>query len=147
MDMRKLFLIMALVVGILTASARDTYSHDVNVLPKAAQTILQNNFKAKVSHIKIEKTLGSISEYDVVLNDGTEITFDSKGNWKEVEVSSNKAVPSALVPPEILSYVKQHQKNSAIVGIEKNRTNYEVELANGDEMKFDTAGKFLRYDD
>ena len=145
--MRKLFLIMALVVTILTASARDTYSHDVGVLPVAAQTILKNNFKAKVSHIKIDKTLGKVSEYDVVLTDGTEVSFDSKGNWKEVEVGVNKSIPSALVPAEIRNYVKQHQKNSPIVGIEKNRSGYEIELANGVEMKFNSDGKFLRYDD
>lgn len=145
--MKKLLLILALTVGIFTASARDSYSRNVTDLPSAAQVVLKNSFKAKVSHIKIEKELGRVSEYDVVLTDGSEITFDKSGNWKEVEVRAAASVPDAFVPAAIRTYVKQNQKNTRIIGIEKKRNGYEVELSNGVEMKFDSAGKFLRYDD
>ncbi|MBD5222607.1 MAG: hypothetical protein HDS71_00915 [Bacteroidales bacterium] len=145
--MKKILLIFAVLIGVFTASARDKYSHDVATLPVAARTILKNNFKADVAHIKIEKSLGSIKEYEVVLNDGSEITFDSKGNWKDVEVRGNASVPSGLVPDAITAFVKKNHKNCTITGLEKNRTNYEVELSNGVEMKFSTDGKFLRYDD
>lgn len=145
--MKKLFLIMAVIACIFTATARDTYSRDVTVLPAAAQTMIKNNFKAKVSHIKIEKELGRISEYDVVLTDGAEITFDKNGNWKDVEVKKGSSVPDAFVPAQIKTYIKQNQKNCEVVGIEKSRAGYEVELANGVEMKFNSEGKFLRYDD
>ncbi len=145
--MKHILLIVALIAGIFTASARDTYSRDVAVLPPAAQTILKSTFKSDVNHIKIEKELGRISEYDVVLNDGSEITFDKNGNWKEVEVRSGKSVPDAFVPESMKSYIKQNQKNSPIVGIEKKRGGYEVELDNGVEMKFDSKGNFVRYDD
>lgn len=134
-------------LGVLSVSARDNYSHDVNVLPVAAQTILKNNFKAQVNHIKIEKEWGKIREYEVILTDGSEISFDSKGNWKDIEVRKNASVPSALVPKAISTYVKQNQKKVNITGIEKNRNGYEVELSNGVEMKFNSEGKFLRYDD
>lgn len=145
--MKRLLLIMALLVGIFSASARNNYSHDVNILPIAAQTILKNNFKSGVSHIKIEKDWGKVSEYDVVLTDGSEITFDKNGNWKDVEVKVGNSVPSVFVPSAIQAYVKENQKKTKIVGIEKNRSGYEVELSNGVEMKFNSEGKFLRYDD
>lgn len=138
---------MAMFAGIFSASARDTYSHDINILPVAAQTIVKNNFKADVNHIKIDKDWGRISEYDVILTDGTEITFDRNGNWKDIEVRRNSSVPSALIPGAISSFVKQNQKNTTITGIEKNRSGYDVELSNGVEMKFSSDGKFLRYDD
>lgn len=144
--MKKLLLILAVIVGVFSASARDKYSHDVKVLPMAAQTILKNNFKSEVSHIKIEKDWGQISEYDVVLTDGSEITFDSKGNWKDIEVRRSAVVPAKLVPAAISTYVKQNQKNAKITGIEHKRSGYDVELSNGVEMKFDADGKFLRYD-
>lgn len=145
--MKKLLFILAALIGVFSVSARDTYSHDIKDLPVAAQTIIKNNFKADVSHIKIEKEWGSVSEYDVVLTDGSEITFDSKGNWKDIEVGRNQSVPAKLVPDAIANYVKQNQKKANITGIEKKRSGYEVELSNGVEMKFDLAGKFLRYDD
>lgn len=84
--MKKILLIMAVIVGVFSASARDTYSGDVNVLPTAARTILKNNFKSDVNHIKIDKDFGRVSEYDVILNDGSEISFDRNGNWKDIEV-------------------------------------------------------------
>lgn len=145
--MKKILLILAVIVGVFSASARDTYSHDVKVLPVAAQTVLKNNFKADVSHIKIEKDWGRISEYDVVLTDGSEISFDSKGNWKDIEMRRDASVPKALVPAAITEFVKQNQKNAKVTGIEKKRSGYEVELSNGVEMKFNSDGKFVRYDD
>lgn len=144
--MKKLVILLAVILGIFTASARDNYSHDSAILPNSAQTILKNNFKAGVSHIKIEKDFGKIKEYDVVLNDGTEVTFDSHGNWKDIEVRQNASVPSTLVPKAISEYVKLNQKKVKITGIEKNRSGYEVELSNGVEMKFNSEGQFLRYD-
>ena len=144
--MRRLLIILTMIVGVFTASARNNYSHDPGDLPNAAQTILKNYFKASVSHIKIEKDFGKIKEYDVVLTDGTEVTFDSHGNWKDIEVKQKASVPSSLIPKAISEYVKQNQKNVKITGIEKNRSGYEVELSNGVEMKFNSDGKFLRYD-
>lgn len=137
---------MALIAGVFSASARDTYSRDINVLPKAAQTSLANNFKAKVNHIKIDKELGRISEYDVVLTDGSEITFDRDGNWKDIEVKNGSSVPAKFIPATIAAYIKQNQKNASVVGIEKNRKGYEVELSNGVDMVFNSNGKFVRYD-
>lgn len=145
--MKKLMIMLAVIIGALSANARDNYSHNAADLPMSAQTILKNNFKAKVNHFKIEKDFGKIKEYDVILTDGTEVTFDSHGNWKDIEVKMKSAVPSAFIPQEIQSYVKLNQKNTKIIGIEKKRGGYEVELSNGVEMKFNSEGKFLRYDD
>lgn len=145
--MKKLLLIIAIVVGMVGyAAARDNYSHDASVLPQAAKTTIANNFKGKVSLVKTEKEFGSVKEYEVILTDGTEITFDKNGNWKDVEVNISKSVPSSIVPKAITDYVKKNQKNQRIVGLEKDRGGYEVELSNGVEMKFDTAGNFLKFD-
>lgn len=145
--MKKLLAFIIIITSVFAVSARDKISRNINVLPIAAQTVLKNNFKAGISFIKIDKNMmGSVDEYEVVLDDGSEITFDKNGNWKEVEVRSNKSVPSAFVLKEISNYVKQNQKNSKIVGIEKDRNGFTVDLANGVEIKFDKNGKFSRYD-
>lgn len=144
--MKKLLLILALVLCVGSMSARDRYTHDVKVLPVAAQTVIKNNFKAEVSHIKIDKEWGRVSEYDVILTDGTEITFDKSGNWKDIEVRGNGSVPSAFVPSGVAEYVKKNHKKTTIVGIEKKSSGYDVELSDGVEMKFNTQGRFLRYD-
>lgn len=139
--------VIAITFVTVAASARDKYVRNASVLPVAAQTTISNNFKAKVNVVKIDKDFGRVSEYDVVLTDGTEITFDRDGNWKEIEVGASKSVPSGLVPAAITDNVKKHQPKQKIVGIEKSSRGYDVELSNGVEMKFDTKGNFIRYDD
>lgn len=129
------------------ASARDQYAHDASVLPKGAQTTLTKNFKSKVSIVKIDKDFGRVSEYEVVMTDGSEITFDKDGNWKDVEVSASKSVPTGFIPAGVAAYIKANQKGQRVIGIEKNRGGYDVELSNGVEMKFDKQGNFIRFDD
>ncbi|MDE7345969.1 MAG: PepSY-like domain-containing protein [Muribaculaceae bacterium] len=145
--MKKLMLILAVLFGVMTASARDNYSHDVDVLPDAAKTVLSRNFKSDVSHIKIGKEFGKIRKYEVILTDGSEISFDKHGNWKDVEVGSTKSVPSGLIPSPIATFIDNNQSKAKVTGIEKNAYGYNVELSNGVDVKFSEKGKFLRYDD
>lgn len=146
--MKKILLLFAIILTLgLCASARGTYSHDAATLPEAARATVTSHFKAKISFIKTEKEMGRISEYEVVLTDGTEISFDRHGNWKNIETASNVAVPKALIPSTITDYVAKNHSGVKITGIEKERSGYEVELANGIDMKFDKDGKFIRYDD
>lgn len=98
--MKKLILCLLLLGGAYAVvSAKDTYAHDASVLPEAARYVIGKNFKSKVSVVKIDKDFGRVSEYDVTLSDGTEITFDRQGNWKDVETNVNSSVPSAFYPP------------------------------------------------
>lgn len=144
---KRLLIALAVIMSIsIAAVARDSYAHDASVLPKAAQSVLSKNFKAGVSVVKIDKDFGRVSEYEVILTNGTEITFDRDGNWKNVEVGGNATIPSAFIPSQIADYVRANMSGKKIVGIEKERSGYEVELSNGIDMKFDKNGQFVRYD-
>lgn len=145
--MKKILLAIALGLALMgSAEAKETISRDIAVLPAPARTILKNNFRAKVNIIKIDKTLSRINDYDVVLTDGSKIEFDAKGNWESVEMGAGKTVPNGFVPAAVRSYVNKNQPKATIVGIERDRKGYSVELSNGIDMKFDKAGKFLKYD-
>ena len=145
--MKKILLMLGLILGIsAVASAKDTYAHDDSVLPQAARTTIANNFKAKVSVVKIDKDFGRISEYEVILTDGTEISFDLNGNWENVETNKSKAVPSGFIPKAISDYVAKNQPGTRIVGIDKERNGYEIELSNGVDIKFNKDGQFIKYD-
>lgn len=148
--MKKILLSLAIALGLslgISAAARNNYSHDASVLPEAAKQVISKNFKAGVSVVKIDKDLGRISEYEVILTDGTEITFDRHGNWDNVEVNNSKTVPPSLVPTAIQTFVKKNFAGQRIVGLDKERNGYEVELSNGVDIKFDKQGQFVRYDD
>lgn len=145
--MKKILLVLSVVFGLaLVANARDNFSRDASTLPTAARETIKKNFKADISLIKTEKTLGRVSEYEVILNDGSEVTFDAKGNWKDIEAPAGKNVPDAMVPADALKYVKANHKNTKIVSIEREKGGYDIELSNGVDLKFDLNGKFLRYD-
>lgn len=145
--MKKLLFTIIALIGISSAAmAKDTYAHNGSVLPKAAQTVLANNFKAKVNLVKIDKDFGRASDYEVILTDGTEIKFDKNGNWENIEIGVNDTIPSYFIPKGISSYVRQNQPGQKIVGIDKERSGYDVELANGVEIKFNKDGQFIKYD-
>ena len=146
--MKKTMLLLAVMLcASFAMTARDVYSRNIKSLPAAAQSAIEQNFKAKVSIIEAEYRFGNIDEYEVTLTDGTEIIFDRSGNWKEVDVAPKKKVPSYFVPKTITDYIKEYNEGKRIVGIEKKRNTYEVELENGIEIIFDRAGRFVRYDD
>lgn len=145
--MKKILTLLAIIIaGFTMANASDTYTRDASALPAAARTLIANDFSAGISIVKIDKTMGRVDDYEVVLTDGTEIKFDRNGNWEEVEVAANKRVPDALIPAGIRNYVSDNQHGTRIVGIEKSRKGYEVTLSNGVEIKFNREGQFIRFD-
>ena len=126
--------------------AHNTYARDIKVLPSSAQSELKHNFDSNVSVIKIDKKLGLVKEYEVILDDGTEITYDSKANWTDIEVDPRQEVPSAYIPAKIAKFVKNSHRDSKIVGIEKDRKGYDVTLSNGIDIIFSPKGDFVKYD-
>lgn len=138
---------LLLAASATSLSAKDIYTHDTSVLPPAAKELIADNFRSKVSVIKVDKDFGRITDYEVTLTDGTEITFDRGGNWQSIETAPGKAVPSNLVLPHIRAYVKAHQQGARIVSIEKEGSAYDVDLSNGVDIKFSAQGNYLRFDD
>lgn len=141
-----LSIFVALILGLASAQARDVISRNVADLPASARTTLTKYFpKKSVNHIKIDKKLVGNTDYEVILNDGTEVDFDHNGNWKEIDMGSN-AVPEALLPKALVNYVRKNYKGTKIIGVDKKNNKYEIELSNGLDLEFDRAGNFLRID-
>lgn len=107
----------------------------VKELPAKAQTILSQHFKnQKVALATIEVGLLE-KNYDVVLNNGTKVEFDKNGNVTEVECKQ-EAVPTALIPKAINTYLQQTYPEYKVRKYEMKRNEYEVELNNGLEITF-----------
>lgn len=149
MKIKKFLLaITVLMAGCLAAVAGEKIYHDGAILPEAAKAMLTKNFKAGVSLVKVDSDFGRVSEYEVILTDGTEVSFDRSGNWKEVDTSIKKQVPSNLMPKAIVDYVKKNHNGTRIVGVEnKGSRGFEINLSNDIDLIFNADGKFLRYDD
>jgi len=143
----KLNLTICLIAGLifgLSANAQKTVIKK-EALPANAQAFLKTHFGSKKpSYILEDKEILS-TEYKVQFDNKTEIEFDKKGNWKEVDAKDNK-IPSSIVPKKIASYVKTNFPKEKITKIELGSSGYETKLTNGLELKFNLKGDFTKID-
>jgi len=146
--MKKLIAILVMAMAVLQVTvARDVVTRDVTKLPNNAREVIKTNFpQSEISYIKIDTETFRSKIYEVTLTDGTELEFDKKGSWIEIDCKKGK-VPSIFVPANITQYITQNFPNQFIVKIEKDRRGYDVELSNDLDVKFDTKGNFMRLDD
>ncbi len=143
----KLNLTICLIAGLifgLSANAQKTVIKK-EALPANAQTFLKTHFGSKKpSYILEDKEILS-TEYKVQFDNKTEIEFDKKGNWKEVDAKDNK-MPSSIIPKKIASYIKANFPKEKITKIELGSSGYETKLTNGLELKFNLKGDFIKID-
>ena len=119
----------------MAANAGNDKPISVNALPAKDQTLLNNHFNSqKVMLATIESGVVSRS-YDVVLQNGTKLEFDKKGNLTEINCKQG-IVPALLIPQAIKNYLKDNYAGQSVKKIEMNKNEYEVELANGLDLTF-----------
>ena len=115
-------------------------------LPAQAQAFVKQYFATeRVQYVTLDKGVVS-DEYKVVFESGKRVEFDGAGNWVEVDCR-NEAVPAAIIPKQIASYVAQHHHNHTIVELKRERHEWEAKLSNGRELTFDKRGKLVDVDD
>lgn len=129
----------------MAANAGNDKPIAVNALPAKAQTLLSNHFNnQKVMLATIESGVVSRS-YDVVLQNGTKLEFDKKGNLTEVDCKQD-IVPAQLIPQAIRNYLKDNYAGQSVKKIEINKNEYEVELANGLDLTFNKHFQLIDID-
>lgn len=137
--------VAGLSAGQLAAASEITT--DISRLPKPAQEFAAKAYpNAKVVGIEIETSLAKPVEYDATLSDGGKIEFNASGEWTKIE-SKFSGVPASLLPETAAAHVEGRYGGQKIKSVSKKRFGWEVDLLNGLELKFDTAGKFIGVDD
>ena len=127
------------------AQAQAAPATTVQGLPDAITAFIKQHFpNAQVVGVEPDHDHGGL-EYDVYLNDGTQIDFDANNQWDQVE--SMKGVPAFFIPKGIANYVRSNYQNTVITKINKEYHGYEIELNNGVELNFDRSGNFMGMDD
>ena len=147
MNKNKFFLValLCMLLQSVTCLADDKII-PVEQLPAPAKTFVKKYFPQATIEYATKDTEFMGATYEVRLSDGTEVDFDKKGNWDNVDCKT-KAVPTSLVPAAIAQYVKAHYPNTVIVKIDKERGGYEIELSNDLDLKFNSKGKLIGIDD
>jgi uncharacterized protein YuzE len=147
MNKNKFFLValLCMLLQSVTCLADDKII-PVEQLPAPAKTFVKKYFPQATIEYATKDTEFMGTTYEVRLSDGTEVDFDKKGNWDNVDCKT-KAVPASLVPAAIAQYVKAHYPNTVIVKIDKERGGYEIELSNDLDLKFNSKGNLIGIDD
>lgn len=129
----------------MVANAGNDKPIAVNALPVKAQTLLSNHFNnQKVMLATTESGVVSRS-YDVVLQNGTKLEFDKKGNLTEIDCKQG-IVPVELIPQAITNYLKDNYAGQSVKKIEMNKNEYEVELTNGLDLTFNKHFQLIDID-
>ena len=129
----------------MVANAGNDKPIPVNALPAKAQTLLSQHFNGqKVMLATIESGVVSRS-YDVVLQNGTKLEFDKKGNLTEIDCKQD-TVPDQLIPQAIRNYLMENYPAQAVKKLEMNKNEYEVELANGLDLTFNKHFQLIDID-
>jgi len=125
----------------------DRITRDVSELPAESRQFISSYFaQADISHIKIEKNLLGVKNYDVILTDGTNIEFNRSGEWTDID-RNNASIPSTLIPSTITTYVNANFAGRQIISIEREARECSVKLNNGMELTFNNSGKLIEIDD
>lgn len=145
----KKFIVIALAVlslGIITANADNNRLIAKENLPQKSQQFIDRYFgDIKITYVKEERDFMERS-YEVMLADGTKVEFNRNGEWKEVDCR-HSAVPSPIVPAQIMKYVKDNYPDVKVMQIERDRMDYELKLSNRLELTFDTKFNIVDIDD
>ena len=105
--MKKILSLLVLaIVAVQLSFAADVITKDINQLPLPARNFINPHFtNPEAAQIKPVKYLMESTMYEVLLVDGTEIDFDSKGIWEEVSAKKGKTVPATVVPGFAANYL------------------------------------------
>lgn len=144
----KKFLVMMACLFALNAAvyAGDDKPIKVNQLPTNSQQFIQKHFNGiEISYAKVDNDILDKS-YEVIFVNGDKVEFSKNGEWKDVSCKYSQ-VPNGIVPKEILNFVLQKHQGQKILKIDRDTRDYELELSNGLEIKFDLKFNIIGYDD
>lgn len=115
-------------------------------LPSSAKAFLNKHYPDKAIIAIVNDVDG---DYDVRLEENTEIEFDRKGNWFEIKIAKSQRLPGSvldLLPKKINQYIENNYPEQFIRRIEKKSYGYRVKLnkPNNVELSFSKSGDFQR---
>lgn len=142
--MKKILLIMSVVLISMACVAEDRPVVS-DQLPAPAKEFLNVNYPGeKISYAVVDDDLIR-PDYTVRLANGVEVQFDNSGALEKI--SARTGVPASVVPVQIADYVKANYPETIIIEYEIGRREYDVELSNGLDLKFNGKFRIIGLDD
>ena len=143
--MKILLITLLTSIGVFTAKADDR-PISISQLPAKAQQFIQTYFKnVEISYATVDRDYLDKS-YEVRFVNGTKVEFEKSGEWDNIDCH-REAIPVGIVPDKIEEYVKNNHPGQIIVKIDRDRRDYEIDLRNGIEIKFNRNFQVIGYND
>lgn len=141
--MKRICIIMAMVALLVANVTADDRIISADQLPQKAKDLVAKSFSGKT----VQYVEQDWDDYEVQLNDGTEIKFTRSGDWESVK--SYNSVPVSILPAGVGTYLGKNFADAKVIEVEKDWNGFEVKLSNRMEVFFDKGGKHLgqKYDD
>lgn len=117
----------------------------IDDLPETAREFINRHFPGNTVSTIIYDNEVFDKSYDVYFTDGSRIEFDKNGKWTDIDCHASR-VPDSVVPTSILTYISTNMAERHIIGIDRDSNDYEVELDNHTDLKFDLNGNFIGID-
>ena len=139
-----LFLAATIMLGVVACSAEEK-PIAFEQLPQNAKTFITENFSNFKFLSAVVDRDDAGKDHKVFFADGSQIEFDRKGNWKDIECKASE-VPAGAIPAQITSFISENYAGRKVLEISRDRHDYEVKLNDRLELKFDRNFNFLGFD-
>lgn len=140
-----------IVTGIFTLVLLMTACSDKPVapeqLPVPVRTFIQQTYPGEAITFAQKDLELTGWKHEIFLVDGTHIEFDTDDMWDKIESPVARPVPQQLIPAPIASHLQANFPGAVVTKIDKERNGYEIELANGMELKYNKQGVLREMDD
>ncbi len=126
-------------------------SVDISSLPEKAREFIHKHFR-ELEVMKCSEDYADHS-YEVDLSDGTDLEFDSKGEWTEVDAGSARVLSKDMVRHLLPDRARRELEHRGVIDnvetVKRGQKGYKVELRGVelDDYRFSTDGKLLSVSD
>lgn len=142
MKLQRMLLVVSGILLIGMAAVAKDVKVNYSQLPHPVKYFLAKHFAGnRIQSITIDMD-DATPEYEVTLQNGTEIDISPEGIWSEVS-NDNDAILVTMLPETVQIFVQANHPNDKVVKAEQDNRGYEVELSNGMELIFDTNGEYV----
>jgi hypothetical protein len=143
-QMRKsIILLLGIAFFSCSSCAKEKFITDAD-LPEKSRTFISTHFpQATISVATYEW-----NDYDVLLSNGFQLSFDGKGDWKDVD-GEHRTVPQSiidLIPQKIVEFIAVRFPDATITEISKEKYGWDIGLSNDVDLEFNKNGSIREMD-
>jgi hypothetical protein len=142
-----ILILMLFPVGFSACSSNDPEGVETTVtydtLPAKAKEFI-SRYYPDISATSIERvTAGGITLYQVGLENGDTLMFNTEGNWTQVTAPAGQSIPLDILPEQTREYLSLNYSDYGVRSAILTDYGYQLTLESGVILRFDFGGYFI----